>query len=319
MLFKDYKMYPSDTGPMGVLIEMDYVHQAVWYNPSRHWWPFNPTGSPPGDEMDSLAYIFDYTTSVNTREATYMAYDSDGHELGERWAGCFLDKAWTERCVADSQRLGLVCAAFTKNNEYGSLSFVGNSPAMVVRSGIENIFSTEAEALRAAALAKRTVLSQLGYIPWYISCRTDWARGLAVAEAVYVTSLRLDERQRRGVLVDVDKSWMEMNIPHWIRQNVAVHYPWTREMDKVDRFLRLSPVFLKEYFAAIEANGGVEVPLESLVLYHAWGQRLARFDVYLRDSHAAKLGRVRRAFRPHFAFKIVDKLYWGPETSLPER
>jgi hypothetical protein len=265
---------------------------------------------------DLFAYVFDYRELIGTTEETYDAYDSDGHELGEQRAGCMLDKRWTEPCVTDSIRLGRICEALAKSNEYSShhLGQLGNFPAAVLRSDIQHGFQTERKAQDAAAEAKRTVISQLGYITWFLACREDWGRGLAIAEKVYITSLCLWDHPRRGVLVDVERYWNEMNIPLWIKEKIPVHYPWTSNLDLIKRFFILSPTFLSEYFSAVEANEGVEVPIESLQMYPLWGPRLARYNLYLRR---AQLGRLARTFRPGHVYKIVDKLYWGGGTYPP--
>ncbi|KAJ7238445.1 hypothetical protein C8J57DRAFT_1528755 [Mycena rebaudengoi] len=296
MSFRKHKTYPTATGPSRILLETDYAHQPVWYHPSCFWWPFNPTGAPTGSGSDSLAYIFDYQTSIATTEEVYNAYDSDGRKLGERHAGCMLDKEWTRTCLIDSERLGRAC--------------VGNLPAVVVSSDIEHSFLTEREAKDAASEAKHVILSQLGYITWFLSCRSDWCQGLPVAEAVYIASLQLWERLRRGVLVDIESYWTEMNIPHWLKENVPMHYQWTYNLDTIEHFFILSPTFLRKYFGAVETNGGSEVPIESLALYLIWSSCLLCYDLYSRDLLRAPLGRIARTFRLQFVLKMVDELYW---------
>ena len=62
-----------------------------------------------------------------------------------------------------------------------------------------------------------------------------------------ILNLNLQLYPRRGVLIDLQKDWRQISIPHLLRQHVPTYYRWSTELDKEDRFFSLHPNILRAF------------------------------------------------------------------------
>lgn len=57
----------------------------------------------------------------------------------------------------------------------------------------------------------------------------------------------MDRFCRRGVLVDLERHWQEVNIPNLLQHGVPVAYPWSPALSMSPCFTSLAPRILQAY------------------------------------------------------------------------
>ncbi|KAJ7435555.1 hypothetical protein FB451DRAFT_1062444 [Mycena latifolia] len=194
-------------------------------------------------------------------------------------------------------------------------------PRLVGEPALNGIEYTHAEIQQKAARARRAVLSQLGFLNWFISIQSYWKYDLDQDDVNFVKSLHLDERPKRGYLFDLKRDFFEITIPHLGANDVPVHYLWTEAEENDGRFLRYSPAYLEESEELRAAQGGGIINMPDLPSYETWLPDLLRYDVFFQDLQIGRVGRILTEFRPEDDYGLVDFYGYGvrPLDSAQER
>ncbi|KAJ7873403.1 hypothetical protein B0H13DRAFT_2349100 [Mycena leptocephala] len=308
--------YPDRNNSRGLPFGLDQESFAAIYSPRCHWLGYSPVSRVLEESLDPSLVAFG-ATPVPLTEHYYDVQRSGGSDDGESpvFAGYFLNEEWQSSLLYVSRRLYDVSMSLVMKNEYyGPNSWttqLGDLPEQLEQEDISGLRYEEQEAQEMANDGQRRVLSQMGFISWYISAWSEWKNDLSEDEIECILELRLDARPKRGFVFDLTRDYHEINIPHLLEHRIPFHWCWTESESSNGRFARYGPGFLKEYTdLTIEyPNGPVE--LTRLPHYSEWEADLERYDVWFQDRYAGRLGGVVKEFGPEWEYSIVDFSHYG--------
>ncbi|KAJ6530384.1 hypothetical protein DFH09DRAFT_1326898 [Mycena vulgaris] len=321
--------YPQDMDDNGHLAKLDGENYAVYYDSERHWigWnPAQPWRPSTEDFVDPIEFIFHQGAVAVVAEYSEVLQDrGSDDDGGDVLAGYFIENQWVNDVVALTRRLrDINLALVTKSDFYGPNEWtnaIGDIPEPADEERLSLIHYTHSDAQQVAATARRSILGQLGFLNWFITIKSDWALDLSSEDAIFVRSLHLGERPKRGFLFDLSYDYHEMNIAHLVLHDVPVHYAWTEREEGNGRFVRYSPAFLEESLALRTQQRGGIIDLRDLPSFPVWGPDLGRYDVFFQDRHFGRVGRALSDFKPEDTYGVVDFLCWGvrPITNWRQR
>lgn len=115
-------------------------------------------------------------------------------------------------------------------------------------------FESRSLLLQCLCHVQRGFLELLGAIRWIIAWDNDIDTNLGYVKSD-VARMGIDLEKKfadwhlrqpggRGVLIDLARDWMEVNIALYVEHEIPVHYVWTPELQLDPRFRSLSPTFL---------------------------------------------------------------------------
>lgn len=108
-------------------------------------------------------------------------------------------------------------------------------------------FPTLVELQAAGGICRRMAVNYLGFLLWWTLSVSHWDVNLDHSIVATIQSLQLSRFPRRGVLVDLECDWQEINLPNLIRDHVPVAYIWTPALASLPHFTSLSPQVLSAY------------------------------------------------------------------------
>ncbi|KAJ7840342.1 hypothetical protein B0H13DRAFT_2366313 [Mycena leptocephala] len=167
------------------------------------------------------------------------------------------------------------------------------------------------EALDAADEAKRTVLSLLGFIAWFLSIVEISSTALSPEDQKFVASLRLGDRNKAGVIYDLTRDLNEINFAHLLNNKVGFHYVWSKAERNEQRLIRFSPEYYNELSVLRDRRDIEEIRMEDLASFDNWKEALLGTDWNGQNLRAGKRGDIIRKFQPDWEYYIVDFHLWG--------
>ncbi|RDB16350.1 hypothetical protein Hypma_002984, partial [Hypsizygus marmoreus] len=214
--------YPSETGPTGAYLSLDKATDPCWFNKDITWDSFTPIqlglDQPPWFTNEEFHAI---------REIEHAAGFSITPECRTHWTAD-LDDA--DRC----------CTALRGVSPYPMTMPI---LAICPRFEFEKVHSHLHSAERSMARIKRFMLSSVAFIWYSISVRSDWQSALEPDIIEAIIRLTSGLKEKRGVLIDLERDWPVIDIALWVRNDVPVVFAWTPAIDSNPRFQRLSPRF----------------------------------------------------------------------------
>ncbi|KAJ7859426.1 hypothetical protein B0H13DRAFT_1901449 [Mycena leptocephala] len=313
------KAYTTLRSARGLLNGLDQETFAAVYSPTTHWLGFSPTSkvTEEGDDPSMIAF------SVNPAPLQEHYYDvqrSGGSDDGDSpvFSGYFIEEGWQNHLLYVSRRLyDITMNLVLKDEYYGPNSWttqLGDLPEQLQSEDISGLRYDEREAQEMADDGRRVVLSQMGFLSWYISVRPGWKDNLEQEDVDCITELRLEARSKRGYIFDLSRDYHEINIPHMLNHRIPFHWCWTNAEAGNGRFIRYGPEFWSEYtILSIEYPDG-PVDLKKLPQYLEWEADLGRYDMWFQDRFAGLMGGTTREFRPEWQYAIVDFSHYGART-----
>ena len=234
----DYRMRRADdchaTGPTGIFLEMEWGLDMDWYDHDASWRPFIPLRpDDPGEEAlssSSLDWFFDCEMSMPWVQGIRGGFTIPEHTRSmidtdlTNWSSC-MDEIIT-------------------NHPY---PFDSSHPHPYDRGIIQRGFDTCEELQVAGGIARRTAMDYLGFFAWWTSLISQWEADLDTHTATEIKDLCLSRFRKRGVLVDLEQHWQEINIPNLLMHGVLVTYPWFPSLSMSPRFRCLAPCILQVY------------------------------------------------------------------------
>ncbi|KAF8131246.1 hypothetical protein K438DRAFT_1999053 [Mycena galopus ATCC 62051] len=242
---------------------------------------------------------------------------TSGSELddpGVSLAGYVLEEDWRRTAVKLSERMLAVSEQLARGTEwYGPDSrteSLGHIPFGINKKAVEKVHESTLVAHSCSLVARAILRSQLGWLAWFIAVVFEWGRGLPVADEVFINSLRLHERDRRGFLYNLTQDYHETNFFFLMQNLVPFHYAWTAAEKGTARFLRCSPKFLQELQDLTARN---ETDMRSMPSYSIWQDDLDRYDVFFQDTRFGKVGEVLTNFQPDWSYNLVEGVHFGAQ------
>ncbi|KAJ7502566.1 hypothetical protein B0H11DRAFT_1907123 [Mycena galericulata] len=303
--------YPKVTDKFGGLEVLDWENYAVFYDPAHHWFGFNPADTLRpivGTIIDPVEFAFDQTP-VRVTELYNDVQRAGGSDDGDSpdLIGYTLDAMWVSNTIYISQRLKDIAMAFVmKSSFYGPNSWttrLGDLPDQVSVDELQDWFYLKKDAQAAAGNARRNILSQMGFVSWFMSLTPNWTSELESEDADFLP--------KRGVIFDLSRDYHEANFYHFARYDVPIHYAWTNKEEGKGRFVRYSQRFLDECVALRTGKGPGPIDLHLLPCFEALKDDLARYDVFFQDRYLGRVGEVLTSFRPSDSYYAVDFQYYG--------
>lgn len=224
-------------GPTGMLLEMEWALDADWYDPDTGWCPFLPKPTP-----DSKEWFFQLDQSMPTDLSTIS-------ESGE----CSILPNIALRMEDDIHRIEACTAAIAHSTTF---PLQACCPGYYTYKPLHSTFNNTQALEDFGTNCKCQVLDYLAFINWWMSSVSYWDCDLPQVALTYY--------ERRGVLIDLQKDWQQISLPHLLKQRVPTFIRWSKELDKDDRFLSISPrilhAFEEKRTAALEATVAAHMP-----------------------------------------------------------
>jgi hypothetical protein len=289
LLFRDpvpFLLQPSVDKEL--LIELDPAKYAVWYNPREHWAGWIPRELP-NDAMeteevsDPVGFCFSQKEVETVAEYAEVYYSSDEGGISRpTLAGWTLEPEWSSYVIQMGRRLHDVCLELASTTEFytrpGLVRISGDVPNPLDYAKLERIFFQHSEAIEAAAEAKRGILSLMGFLAWFLSVVEISATSLSSEEQKFIASLRLNDRNKAGIVYDLTRDLNEVNFEHLLNNKVGFHYVWSNTERNNARLVRFSPEYYNELSVLRGNEDREDVLMEDLPSFGSWREALLGTD-----------------------------------------
>lgn len=216
------------TGPTGVYLEMEWGLDMHWYNRDASWRPYIPLkptigeGEPLSGSRCNWFFDFDMTTPYDHLSTGVFIVPKSArdqiHADVITWGGCIDDICSNHPFPPKTPR--------PPEFDHGTL--------------IQGFSSLE-ELQAAGGVCKRTAVDYLGFLSWWTSSVSHWDANLDHDVVAVIQKLQLHRFQKRGVLIDLERDWWEINLPNLLRHRVPIAYFWPSALASLPRFTSLSP------------------------------------------------------------------------------
>lgn len=216
------------TGPTGMLFEMEWALDADWYDPDAGWRLFLPK---PIEDSSQWFFNLDHGTPVDL-------------EAMSQSCECSIHPSAVSKMEDDLCRFETCMAAITHSTMFPAR---GCRPGHYSYDSLCDTFNNNQALEDFGANTKRQALDYLTFINWWTLSVSFWDQELPQAVIDTILNLNLQLHPKRGVLINLQKDWRQISIPHLLRHQVPTYYRWNAELDKEDRFLSISPTILKAF------------------------------------------------------------------------
>ena len=146
-----------------------------------------------------------------------------------------------------------------------------------------NPYSSVEELQVASGAVKRVAVDYLGFLNWWTASISGWDANLDIHTTQFIKTLDLHRFRKRGVLIDWEKDWREVNIPNLVQHRVPMAYPWTISLASLPCFTSLSPHLLHAYDQR-RLEDGYELHSNDLLELQDELSVAKRYDQFLQDK-----------------------------------
>ena len=223
-----------DTGPTGVYLEMEWGLDMDWYDHDASWRPYIPLkplaadGKAVSRSSNDWFFDFEFSTSWEATRGGHFVMPETSRAMIET------DLSFFSECIGD----------ITLNHPF---PFNSARPLHWDHDLLIRPFTTVEELQVAGGTARRIAVDYLGFISWWTASISGWDANLDAHTTRRIKEMELDRFRKRGVLVNWEKDWREINIPNYVQHGVPMAYPWTASLASIPRFTSLSPHVLRAY------------------------------------------------------------------------
>jgi len=286
---KTYAMRRKATGLTGTYLEMEWALDADWFDPDAGWRPYLPRAK---EDSDEWFFQFDHNTQVNI--------DSPSGKYG-------IAPSSVERMEFDLRRLEECVLAIACSSAFPR---GGIHPGNYEYDTLHGTFASEEDVEDFGANIKCQALDYLSFIAWWTASFSCWDSVLPQSIVSAISDLNLEQYQKRGVLINLERDWRHISLPHLIRQHIPTFIRWHNTFDADKRFLSMSPRFLHA-FEAIRASS-----MDGLVCQDDFPEFTADFEVMRKYDeffqHQVLIGAValELQFSEDWIYAVVDFQGW---------
>ena len=297
----DYRAQKADerrpTGPTGVFLEMEWALDMDWYDHDASWRPFiplKPSDSSEGALSESgLDWFFEFDMST-----PYIQGTGGGFTIPEH----------TRSTIdTDLTNWSWLIDEIATNHPF---PYEASRPCPYDRGVITRGFDSCEELQAAGGIVKRTAVDYLGFLTWWMASISRWEANLDEQVTKQIKDLRLTQFHKRGVLVDLDRHWQEVNIPNLLRNGVPIAYLWTPSLSTSPRFRCLAPRILQAYDERRLSTGG-EVRSTD---FSDWADEFAviqQYDHFFQEISSSGRPDPDVRFDDEWDFYVVDFQGWS--------
>lgn len=286
-----------DTGPTGVFLEMEWALDMDWYDRDASWRPFiplKPSNSGEGALSESgVDWFFKFDMST-----PWVQGPGGGFTIPER-TRADID--------TDLTNWSSLIDEITMNHPFPDDS---SRPHSYDRGIILRGFDSCEELQAAGGVVRRTAVDYLGFLTWWTSSISRWEADLDTLVASQIKDLRLARFHKRGVLVDLEQHWQEINFPNLLKHGVPVAYPWSPSLSITPRFRCLAPRILQAYDERRLSTGGEVLSSD----FDDWADEfaiIAQYDNYFQEISSGGRPDPDVRFDDEWDYYIVDFQGWA--------
>ena len=216
------------TGPTRMLFEMEWALDADWYDRDAGWRPFLPKPAP---ESKEWFFHLEHGTPADLESIA---------QSGK----CSIHPSAITEMENNLRRFEACIVAITHSTTF---PVQGRRPGYYSYEPLRDTFNDNQELEDFGANVKHQALDYLAFINWWTSSVSFWDHKLPQIAIDAICDLNVQLYPRRGVLLDLQKDWRQINIPHLLRQRIPIYYKWHSELDNDNQFLSISPTILRAF------------------------------------------------------------------------
>ena len=292
------------TGPTGVYLEMEWALDTDWYDRDASWRPYIPLkpdvadGGPLSKSQSDWFFSFDMTTPYEHLSAdVFVVPEATREQIHED----IITWAW---CVDD------ICSNHPFPPETAQ-------PPEFDHGTLVQAFSSLEDLQAAGCVCKRTAVDYLGFLSWWNSSVLRWDANLDHQAVAVIRELGLHRFRKRGVLIDLERDWQEINLPNLLRHQVPIAYFWSPTLAALPRFTGLSPHVLVTY-DALRRSLARELYSNDLPDLASDFAVIERFDHYFQDACIEGRPDPDAVFDDDWSYYVVDFQGWS-QRQIPLR
>ncbi|KAI4294358.1 hypothetical protein K525DRAFT_274393 [Schizophyllum commune Loenen D] len=135
----------------------------------------------------------------------------------------------------------LICAAEEIFYRVEGASQVSFTPFRLDTELLHKTFRLRSEVLATTKSARAQVLANVSFLAWFTHVVGSWAEGIDQETADFVRSLRLEEREMRGYIINLPTDYCWLDLQLLIEHEVPFHYLWSPCLHLNSRFMRTNP------------------------------------------------------------------------------
>jgi len=259
------------TGPTGVYLEMEWSLDMDWYDRDASWRPYIPLkpdiaeGEPLSESRSDWFFGFDMTTPYDhLSTSVFIVPEATCEQIHTdiiAWDGCIDDICSNQPFPPGTAR----------------------PPRFDHRTLIQGFSSLE-DLQAAGGICKCMAIDYLGFLSWWTSSVLHWDANLDRYTVAVIWKLHLDRFRKRGVLIDLECDWQEINMPNLLQHRVPVAYFWSPVLASLPCFTGLSPRVLLIY-DQLRSSSAQELHSSDLHDLASDFTIIVHFDHYFQETH----------------------------------
>ena len=297
----DYRSRKPDeqrpTGPTGVFLEMEWGLDMDWYDHDASWRPYIPLKplAADGKTMSSSGsdWFFEVEMSApweSTAGGNFTMPDLPRSTIET-------DLSSIADCIDD----------ITSNHPFPLDSA---RPLDWDRGLLFRPFSSIQELQIASGTARRIAVDYLGFLNWWTASISGWDANLDAHTTEFIKALELDRFRKRGVLIDWERDWYEINVPNLVQHRVPMAYFWSATLASNPRFTSLSPQVLRAYDES-RLEIGYELHSDDLPDLHNELSVAKKYDYFFQDISEDGRPDPDVMFEEDWCYYVVDFQGWS--------
>ena len=249
-------------GPNGTFLGLEWTQEIDWHERDTHWRAFCPI---PTTEFSMPSHlVLDLAEEFHVENLIFTVR----MERRDALTAC-LKEYWSNVIAITTHE------PFDDGNAY---------PLPFDWTLLARKYDTAHEVTDITAKAVQSAINYAAFMVWWTSSITGWDKTLPqVAVGRIRHAVNSVSPVRRGILVDLETSWRELNVPHLIACGVPIAYKWSKALEADERFLRLSPRILLASLPAPEEPSAADVTMAGTSISRNDRIALSLYDKFLDD------------------------------------
>lgn len=158
--------------------------------------------------------------------------------------------------------------------------------------------------------ARRIAVDYLGFLSWWTASISRSDANLDTQTMASIKAMELHRFHKRGVLIDWEKDWQEINLPNLIQHRIPMAYIWTSSLASTPCFTTLSPHVLRKYNES-QLEVGYELHSNDLPDLQNELSVVKRYDHFLQDVTGDGHPDPDVDFNEDWCYYVVDFQGWS--------
>ena len=125
-----------------------------------------------------------------------------------------------------------------------------------------------------------------------------------------ICSLNLEQYQKRGVLINLERDWRHISLPQLIRRQIPTFIRWQETLDADERFLSVSPQFLHAFETARASSMNGSVWQDDMPEFVADFEVMKKYDEFSQRRVSGGTVAPELQFSEDWTYAVVDFRGW---------